>query len=49
LEAALYDGDKLLAKSQDLPTGEKLTTHPSPRQSCAIELWNLRSPKLYRR
>jgi beta-galactosidase len=52
LEAALYDGDKLLAKTvQDLPAsnGEgipPITLHLD--NLGAIQLWNLRSPKLYR-
>jgi beta-galactosidase len=49
LEAALYDGDKLLAKSkQDLPTGENSPRTLHLDNLGAIELWNLRSPKLYR-
>jgi beta-galactosidase len=52
LEAALYDGDKLLAKqSQSVPAWNDEgiappTLHLDKLEG--IELWNLRSPKLYR-
>ena len=51
LEAALYDGKRLLAKTaQELPppaeTSEGHTLHLD--KLGAIQLWDLRSPKLYR-
>ncbi|HEY1901446.1 MAG TPA: glycoside hydrolase family 2 TIM barrel-domain containing protein [Terracidiphilus sp.] len=52
LEAALYDGERLLAKStQALPAAEDDGNVPSTLRLDSlgkIELWNLRSPKLYR-
>ena len=50
LEAALYDGDKLVAKtSKEAPGGEAAgDTTLHLEDLGAIELWNLRSPKLYR-
>jgi len=52
LEAALYDGDRLLAKTaQVLPAGEDEgnTPHLLHLDNLGtIELWDLRSPKLYR-
>jgi beta-galactosidase len=52
LEAALYDGDRLLAKTaQVLPPGEGEGNGPRLLHLDnlgAIELWDLRSPKLYR-
>jgi beta-galactosidase len=52
LEAALYDGERLLARTaQELPAGEDegnvvRTLHLD--NLGAIQLWDLRSPKLYR-
>jgi beta-galactosidase len=52
LEAALYDGERLIAKTaQDVPaSGDEAipprTLHLDKLEG--IELWNLRSPKLYR-
>ena len=52
LEAALFDGDKLLAKAtQDLPAGEDQGNVPRTlrlNNLGSIQLWDLRSPKLYR-
>ena len=51
LEAALYDGERLVAKeTQELPMGGKGTVpHTVHLNSLsAIELWELKSPKLYR-
>jgi beta-galactosidase len=52
LEAALYDGERLLAKtSQDLPAGEDTWNAPQVvhlDNLGAIDLWTLKSPKLYR-
>ncbi len=52
LEAALYDGDKLLAKTtQELPAGGNNGNNPRTLHLDnlgKIELWNLRTPKLYR-
>jgi beta-galactosidase len=52
LEAALYDGDRLLTKTaQDLSASndEEITSDTLHLDNLeAIELWNLRSPKLYR-
>jgi beta-galactosidase len=49
LEAALYDGEKLLAKSrQDLPVDQNSPCTLHLDNLGAIDLWNLRSPKLYR-
>jgi beta-galactosidase len=53
LEAALYDGDKLVAKTTQAVPGWD-DEGPKPQtlhidNLGAIELWNLRSPKLYRR
>jgi beta-galactosidase len=52
LEAALYDGDKLVAKTTQAVPGWD-DEGPKPQtlhidNLGAIELWNLRSPKLYR-
>ena len=52
LEAALYDGERLLAKTlQELPAGEDAWNAPQTLHLDnlgAIDLWNLKSPKLYR-
>jgi beta-galactosidase len=52
LEAALFDGDNLLAKAtQDLPAGEDQGNVPRTlrlNNLGSIQLWDLRSPKLYR-
>jgi beta-galactosidase len=52
LEAALYDGERQLAKTtQELPAGEDEGNAPRTlhlQNLSGIELWNLRSPKLYR-
>ena len=52
LEAALYDGDKLLAKTtQELPAGGNDGNNPRTLHLDnlgKIELWDLRTPKLYR-
>ena len=52
LEAALYDGDRLLAKAtQELPAGEDQGNVPRTLRLDnlgAIQLWDLHSPKLYR-
>ena len=52
LEAALYDGDRLLAKTaQELPAGEDQGNVPRTLHLDnlgAIQLWDLRTPKLYR-
>ncbi len=51
IEAALYDGDRLLAKAtQELPVdGRETVTHTVHLDNLdAIELWGLRTPKLYR-
>jgi beta-galactosidase len=52
LEAALYDGDRLLAKTaQELPPGEDQGNVPRTLRLDnlgAIQLWDLRTPKLYR-
>jgi beta-galactosidase len=52
LEAALYDGDKLLARTTlDLPGGEDQgnTPHTLHLENLgAIALWGLQTPKLYR-
>jgi beta-galactosidase len=52
LEAALYDGERLLAKiAQELPAGEDEANAPRTLHLDnleAIQLWDLRSPKLYR-
>jgi beta-galactosidase len=52
LEAALYDGDKLLAKTtQELPAGGNDRNNPRTLHLDnlgKIELWDLRTPKLYR-
>jgi beta-galactosidase len=52
LEAALYDGDKLLAKTtQELPADGSDGNNPRTLHLDnlgAIGLWDLRSPKLYR-
>jgi beta-galactosidase len=52
LEAALYDGEKLLAKAtHDVPGWNDEGLKPQTLhldQLEGIELWNLRSPKLYR-
>jgi beta-galactosidase len=52
LEAALYDGDHLVAKTrQELPAGADVGKVPRTlrlENLQGIELWNLRSPKLYR-
>jgi beta-galactosidase len=52
LEAALYDGDKLLAKTtQELPAGGNGGNNPRTLHLDnlgKIELWDLRTPKLYR-
>ena len=51
LEAALYDGDRLIAKAtQELPVdGRRNRTHTVHLEDLGkIELWGLKSPKLYR-
>ena len=52
LEAALYDGDRLVAKtSQDVPAANDEGIPPATLHLTdlgEIQLWNLRSPKLYR-
>ncbi|MGD0857694.1 MAG: glycoside hydrolase family 2 TIM barrel-domain containing protein [Terracidiphilus sp.] len=52
LEAALYDGDRLLAKTtQELPAGEDQGNVPRTLRLDnlgAIQLWDLKTPKLYR-
>jgi beta-galactosidase len=52
LEVALYDGERMLAKSaQQLPPGESEGDLPRVlhlENLTAIQLWDLRSPKLYR-
>jgi beta-galactosidase len=52
LEVALYDGERMLAKSaQQLPPGEGEGDVPRVLHLdnlSAIQLWDLRSPKLYR-
>src|ERR1035438_6155065 len=52
LEAALYDGEKLLSKTTlELPAGGNDGNSPRTlhlNNLGAIQLWNLRSPKLYR-
>jgi beta-galactosidase len=52
LEVALYDGERILAKSaQQLPPGEGEGDVPRVLHLdnlSAIQLWDLRSPKLYR-
>jgi len=52
LEAALYDGERLAAKAtQDLPAGEDTWNTPQTvhlDNLGAIELWDLKTPKLYR-
>jgi beta-galactosidase len=52
LEAALYDGDRLLSKTAvELPVGGNEGNNPRTLHLDnlgAIQLWNLRSPKLYR-
>ena len=52
LEAALYDGDRLLKKtSQALPAGENAWNAPQTLHLDnlgAIQLWDLKTPKLYR-
>jgi beta-galactosidase len=52
LEAALYDGERQIAKAtQELPSGEDTWNRPFTvklNNFDAIELWNLSSPKLYR-
>jgi beta-galactosidase len=52
LEAALYDGERLLAKTaQELPAGEDQGNVPRILRLDnlgAIQLWDLRTPKLYR-
>ncbi len=52
LEASLFDGDRLLAKaSQDVPAGEDTWNAPQVlhlENLGHIDLWNLKTPKLYR-
>jgi beta-galactosidase len=52
LEAALYDGERLLAKtSQPLPAGEDAWNTPQILHLDnlgSIDLWSLKSPRLYR-
>jgi beta-galactosidase len=51
LEAALYDGDRLVAKAtQQLPAGGSgTTTHTVHLDNLGpVELWDLNAPKLYR-
>ena len=51
LEAALYDGDHLVAKAtQELPVdGRETVTHTVHLENLGqIDLWGLKSPKLYR-
>jgi beta-galactosidase len=52
LEAALYDGERQIAKAtQELPSGEDAWNRPftvNLSNLGAIEKWNLLSPKLYR-
>jgi beta-galactosidase len=51
LEAALYDGDRLVAKAtQELPVdGRETVTHTVHLDNLGnIELWGLKTPKLYR-
>ena len=52
LEASLYDGERLLAKAaQDVPAGEDTWSQPQVvhlGNLGAIQLWDLRTPKLYR-
>ena len=52
LEAALYDGERLVARTaQELPAGEDDGNAPRTlrlENLEGIELWNLSSPKLYR-
>ena len=52
LEAALYDDERQIAKTaQELPSGEDTWNKPfmvNLNNLGAIDLWNLRSPKLYR-
>jgi beta-galactosidase len=52
LEAALFDGERQIAKAaQELPSGEDTWNRPfivNLNNLDAIELWNLKTPKLYR-
>ena len=51
LEAALYDGDRLLAKTTQAvpPEATELAAHTLHLDNLgAIQLWDLKSPKLYR-
>ncbi|MGA3371282.1 MAG: glycoside hydrolase family 2 TIM barrel-domain containing protein [Terracidiphilus sp.] len=52
LEAALYDGERQIAKAtQELPSGEDTWNRPftvNLNNLGAIELWGLKTPKLYR-
>src|ERR1700729_2514018 len=52
LEATLHDGDRAIAKATlDLPSGEDSWNLPQTvhlENLGAIELWNLKTPKLYR-
>jgi beta-galactosidase len=52
LEASLYDGERLLKKvTQDVPAGEDAWNAPQTLhldKLGAIDLWSLKSPKLYR-
>ena len=51
LEAALYDGQRLVAKAtQELPVGGRGTVNHTLHMENlgAIELWGLKTPKLYR-